>query len=192
MDMSHVSVIGWLHTLACVAALLLGGWVLVNTKGTERHRAFGRAYLAAGIIANLSVFGIYHFDVQFYPPKAGPGILGLFHYEAVITLALLLGAWFSATRQRLGFFAYAHPVLMVLTYYSFVAGLISELFVRIRPLRAFAMSTAHAPVFNVTMTPAARTTQSATMLVFVLIILWHVVRVALRRRQVRRASLAVD
>jgi uncharacterized membrane protein len=191
MNMSHVSVLGWLHTLACVVALGIGAWVLIGAKGTERHRMLGRIYLGAAIAANLLTFGIYHFDVQFYPPNAGPGIFGLFHYEAAFTLALLLAAWFSATRQRFAFFAYAHPILMVLAYYSFVGGLVSELFVRIEPLRQYAMSTAHTRVFNVTMTPAARATQQAVMLFFALVIVWHVVRVALRRRRLRRASLAV-
>jgi uncharacterized membrane protein len=191
MNMSHVSVIGWLHMLACVVALAVGGWVLLDVKGTARHRALGRIYVGAAILANLLVFGIYRFDVQFYPPKAGPGIFGLFHYEAAFTLLLILAGWFAATRQRFAFFAYAHPVLMVMSYYSFVAGLVSELFVRIGPLHDFAMSTAHTAVFNVTMTPAARTTQRAVMGFFALVILWHVVRVALRRRGVRRANLAV-
>ena len=182
MDMSRVSVVGWLHTLACVAALLIGGLVLLRTKGTPQHRLLGRVYVGAAIVANLSTFAVYHFDVQFYPPRAGPGIFGLFHYEAAVTLALLLAGWFSATRQRFAFFAYAHPVLMVLTYYSFVAGLVSELFVRIAPLHQFAMSTAHSPVFNVTMTPAARTTQRVVMAAFALVMLWHLIRVALRRR----------
>jgi uncharacterized membrane protein len=189
MNMSHVSAVGWLHTLACIVALLVGGWILLQPKGTAQHRALGRLYVGAAIAANLSVFAIYHFDVQFYPPRAGPSILGLFHYEAAFTLLLVLAAWFAATRQRLGFFAYAHPVLMVMTYYSFVAGLVSELYVRVEPLHRFAMSTAHAAVFNVTMTPAARTTQRSVMAFFALVVLWHVARVALRRRQLRRASL---
>lgn len=188
MDMSHVSAIGWLHTLACVVALVVGGWVLLGAKGTAGHRARGRIYLGAAILANLLAFGVYRFDIQFFPPKTGPGILGLFHYEAAYTLVLLLAGWFAATRQRIAFFAYAHPVLMVMTYYMFVAGLINELFVRIAPLHQFAMSTAHAATFNVAMTPAARATQTTMRAVFALAILWHVVRVALRRRRLGRAS----
>ena len=79
---------------------------------------------------------------------------------------------------------------MVTTYYMFVAGLISELFVRVAPLHAFAMATAHTAVVNVTMTPAARMTQRTVMTVYLLIVLWRLVRVALHRRRARRLAAA--
>jgi len=55
MDLD-LSFLGWTHTLACMAALALGGAAFLRRKGSPAHRGFGRAYLiSAGPIPISSV-----------------------------------------------------------------------------------------------------------------------------------------
>jgi uncharacterized membrane protein len=87
-------------------ALALGAAVLLRAKGTPSHRRIGRLYFYTMLVATLSAFGICHFDIVFAPVRTGPGLFGLFHWEAVFTLAFLLLAFFAATRQQRALWAY--------------------------------------------------------------------------------------
>ncbi len=101
MTMTGVSIFGWLHTLGATLAILVGALVIFGAKGTQRHRYFGRVYVYTMLATNVLSFGVYHFDIAgFVPLRAGAGIFGLFHWEAVFTLFFLLLGWFAATRQR--------------------------------------------------------------------------------------------
>jgi len=127
MAISNISVLGWIHTAACVMALVTGAWNLLLPKGTPLHRRAGRLYVAAMLIANLGILAVYRFDIaSFRPFRGGPGIFGIFHWEAVTTLALLALAVYAAPRQRRAVWAYIHPIAMLLTYYILVGGLINE------------------------------------------------------------------
>src|SRR5215467_12291116 len=134
MNMAGISGIGWLHTFASLLALVLGAFVLMRRKGTSLHKLVGKIYAGALLVAGFTALAIYHFDIQFVPFKAGPGVFGLFHYETVATLALLFFALFTARHQRHAFSAYAHPISMLMVYYSVVAALLNELVVRVAPL----------------------------------------------------------
>jgi len=183
MNMDGVSFLGWVHTIACTVALLAGAYVLLREKGTARHKQMGRIYFYALLVACLSIFGVYHFDIQFAPLKAGPGIFGLFHYENLATLVALLIAFFAASRQRRAFFAYAHPLAMLFTYYMLLGGLINELLVRVPVLRALALAGAPAGR-NPAQTPLAVAAQWAAMLWFLGAVVWFAVQVARGRRRV--------
>lgn len=189
MNMTGVSIIGWLHTLAATLAILVGGVVLAGPKGTPRHRFFGRAYFYTMIAANVSSFGVYHFDIaRFVPFTAGAGIFGLFHWESVFTLAFLLLAFYAASRQRRALWAYAHPVSMLVTYYMLIGGLVNELFVRVAFIREFAMRQLHGEG-NPVRAPIAGMVQGAVMLAFLVLLAVFVVQVA-RRRGGRRLDAA--
>lgn len=183
MMLNGVSVIGYVHTAASLLALLAGAAVLIRAKSTRLHRRMGRLYFYTMLVANLSVFAIYHFDVAFAPVRAGAGIFGLFHWEAVFTLGFLLLGFVAATRQRTRPWAYAHPVSMVVTYYMLVGALVNELFVRVRPLRDFARLQLHGPA-SVAQAPIVGQLQRWTMLAFLAILVWFVVKVARERRRV--------
>ena len=139
MHVSDLLPIGWVHSLLCLVALATGAWNLVLRKGTPGHRAVGTAYMLSMIVVNLSAFVIYKFDIaSFQPFKAGPNTFGLFHWFAVVTLVFLGVGWFAATRQHRAFWAFVHPMMMVLSYYMLLAGGINELFVRVDLFRELA------------------------------------------------------
>jgi uncharacterized membrane protein len=188
MSMTGVSIFGWLHTLGATLAILIGALVIFGAKGTPRHRYFGRVYVYTMLATNALSFGIYHFDIAgFVPLRAGAGIFGLFHWESVFTLFFLLLGWFAATRQRRAVFAYLHPVSMLVTYYMLIGGLVNELFVRVAFIRDFAMAHAHG-ARNPAQTPLAGTAQGTAMLIFIAMLVYFIVKVALHRRSLGQAQ----
>ena len=159
--------------------------MIVRTKGTPAHRQMGKIYVYTLLVATISIFFVYHFDIQFAPLKTGPGIFGLFHYENVVTLVFLLLGFVAASRQRHGFFAYAHPFCMLFTYYMLIAGLINELFVRVPVLRAFAMAQLPAGARNPAQSPLVGMVQMVAMLWFFGALIWFGVKVARHRGSLR-------
>lgn len=185
MLVSNMSIIGWLHSLACSLALVIGAMNIVLAKGTPRHRRAGRIYFYTMLFANLSAFGVYHFDIaHFRPFAAGANTFGIFHWEAVATLILLGLGVYAAPRQNCATWAYTHPIAMLLTYYMLIGGLINELFVRVLPLRVFAM--AHAPhgATTVAASPIVGMAQAAAMMLFLAMIFYFVIKTMLHRRSV--------
>jgi len=188
MQMTGVSLLGWVHSAACMLALLLGGALLLGPKGTARHKRLGRLYFYTMLAVNLSVFGIYHFDVVIArPPRVGPGLFGIFHWEATVTLLVLLLGFYAASRQRRAIWAYVHPFSMLFTYYMLVGGLINELFVRVHVLRAIAATQLHSGQ-NVAQTPVVGLSQFAAMIFFIVLLVYYMAKVALYRRRARLAA----
>jgi uncharacterized membrane protein len=187
MLVSNMSIIGWLHSIACTLALVIGASNNVLAKGTPLHRRAGRLYAYTMLFANLSAFGVYHFDIaHFRPFTAGASTFGIFHWEAVATLVLLGLGVYAARRQSRAVWAYTHPIAMLLTYYMLIGGLINELFVRVAALHALAM--AHAPhAINIAATPVVGMTQFAAMLLFAALILAFAIKTAVHRRAAGRA-----
>ena len=72
-------------------------------------------------------------------PLLGP-YFGFFHWLALFTLLLVVLGQLSAKRQRTAFFAYAHPVFMILSYWLLVGAGITAAFTRIDWLRELALS----------------------------------------------------
>ena len=72
MRLEDVGLLGWLHTLACLAALVAGGWNTVMFDRGRWHRWRGHIYAGSMIVANLLVFVIYRFDMNYRGPP-GPG-----------------------------------------------------------------------------------------------------------------------
>jgi uncharacterized membrane protein len=185
--MTGVSIVGWLHSIVSTLAILIGGWMLLAPKGTPLHRRMGRLYVYTMLAVNLSAFGVYHFDIaRFAPFKAGPGIFGLFHWEAVFTLFFLLLGWYAATHQRRAVWAFVHPVAMLVTYYMLIGGLVNELFVRVAFIRDYAQSQIHG-AGNPTRAPVAGEVQGAVLIVFLILVVYFPIKVALHRRAQRAA-----
>ena len=141
----------------------------------------GKIYVYTMLVATISIFFVYHFDIRFAPLKAGPGIFGLFHYENIATLVFLLLGFAAAPRQKNAFFAYAHPLSMLFTYYMLIGGLINELFVRVAFLRALAMAQLPAGARNPAQSPLAGMIQMAALLWFLGALVWFIVKVARHR-----------
>jgi len=180
MHMEGVELVGWIHSGACMVALVFGAWNIFAPKGTGPHMARGRVYVLSMVIASLTAFGIFHFDIDPATGKAGAGIFGVFHWLAVATLVLTLLGYYASLHQARALWAYLHPICMILSYYILFGGLINELFARLDVLRPFA----------VTMVNGHREfgsrivgmTQSAAMLAALLLIIVFAVKVWLYRR----------
>ncbi|WP_394777581.1 DUF2306 domain-containing protein [Undibacterium sp.] len=121
----NLTLIGWLHSAACVYTLAVGGLVLWRLKGGQQHRRAGRRYVYASVIVNLSALGIYRL-----------GGFNVFHVLAIATLASLAIAFASAYWQapRKGWLR-IHLTAIIFSYYQLVGGLINELFVRLPALQ---------------------------------------------------------
>jgi uncharacterized membrane protein len=187
VHVSGMSWIGWLHTIACIVALGLGGWNLVALKGSPGHKFRGTAYAATMVVAMALSFGIYHFDISLRSGRIGPRVFGFFHWLSVAALALTVLGYYASTRQQRAFWAYTHPIAMTLTYYLLVGGLINELFARLDVLRPFAFAIVNGQrVF--TTTPAIQDTRVATELATLIVLLLFVVKVWRYRRHQRSAT----
>lgn len=186
MHIHDISPIGWLHTGACLIALLAGAWNLALPKGTPMHRMVGSTYVWSMIVLNLSVFAIYKFDIaRFAPFHAGPHVFGFFHWLAVAALVLVLTGYYAARHQDRAFWAYVHPVMMLLSYYDLVGGFINEVFLRIDFLRAIARASAKGASFGA---PVIGMAQTAAMAATLVLIIWFMAKAALYRRGLREQA----
>jgi len=184
MLISNISLIGWLHTLACLIALATGAYVLTARKGTRLHRRLGWWYAGSMLVLNLSVMVIYRFDiVPGRVPQVGAGHFGIFHWFAVIALASVAVAIFAALRQRRSaVWAHVHAQAMLGSYYGLIGGLINEMFARILPLRDLALKiTPHAG--NVTRTSLVGGAQGLAMLAWFALAAVFFVQVARAHRR---------
>jgi len=187
MRLEDVGLLGWLHTLACIAALVAGGWNSVMFDRGRWHQRRGDIYVWSMIVANLLVFAIYDFDMDFINMKFGAGVLGFFHWLAIAALLFTLIGWLASRRQRHGVWAYTHPVAMALSYYVLLGGLVNEMFARVAALRPLATTMVDGqPRFG---SIVVGMSQSAVMLATAILILIYVVRVFLRRRKRKQSRI---
>jgi len=188
MIVSNISLLGWLHALACLAALAAGSWNLALPKGTPLHRQVGRGYMLSMLVLNLSAFGIYKFDIgSFVPFHAGPHIFGLFHWFAVAALVFIAIGWYAARHQDRAFWAYTHPIAMLLSFYDLVGGGINEVFTRVLPLRAVLIASARAAGPG-RQPPILGEVQQLWMAAILVMIVYFIARVALWRRSAAVAA----
>ncbi|MEM6408286.1 MAG: DUF2306 domain-containing protein [Pseudomonadota bacterium] len=80
----------WVHSLAAVAALCLGAYVLWRPKGDQRHRWTGRIWVGLMAVTALSSFGIREIFNGWFSP---------IHILSVYTLITLVVA-IHAIRNR--------------------------------------------------------------------------------------------
>lgn len=78
MRLAGISVVGWIHTVGCIAALVLGAVNLVAAKGTPQHKLRSSAYAVSMIVAMGLSLAIYRFDIPVARGRfAGPGVFDL-------------------------------------------------------------------------------------------------------------------
>lgn len=122
------SFVGWTHVSAAVAALLLGVIVVARRKGTRTHRFFGRTYVCAMLLLNISALMLYDMTGHFGP----------FHVGALFSLTcVLIGV--SAPIFRRGDWLRRHYRWMGWSYFGLLAAAFAEAMVRVP---AFAVHTA--------------------------------------------------
>jgi uncharacterized membrane protein len=158
MRISDISLIGWLHSVVCVIALVVGAVQLLRPKGTPSHVIWGRTYVVSMILAQLTALIIFRTDLIFRPgigPYLGP-VFGIFHWLAVVTLVILLIGWWAARHQQRAVFAYLHPICMIVTYWFMLGATINQAFERIGWLQQMALA----------VTPGARGLMEYRLLVY--------------------------
>src|ERR1700761_5442558 len=140
MLISNISVFGWLHSLACIVALVAGTYVMVARKGTRSHRLWGWWYAGAMAVQAITIMAVYRFDI-IPGHKPAAHTFGIFHWMAVASFVLVALSIFAAARQRRSLaWAHVHAHAMLASFYLLVSGLLNEMVVPILPLRALAMA----------------------------------------------------
>jgi len=145
------SAVGWIHTIACLVAMLAFVPVMLARKGGRRHRASGRAYSIAYVVVCVTALGIYSQQRFWFP-----------HWLAIGGLAVL-GVGFLAARLKPRGWRYVHLSAMLLSAYNLFGGAVNEAFLRIRPLRELTGD-------NIQASPLVGMTHALVMLVFALLI----------------------
>jgi uncharacterized membrane protein len=155
--------LGWVHFIACLAALVVGALVLLRPKGTAVHRRRGRIYAGLIVLASITALGIYRTGVFFFPHWFG--------VAALIAVALgVTAAHFQWPRTG---WVHLHLTCMVASYYILVGGGVNEVFLRIDVLHRLV------PNFG---SPVIGWTHFAVMLFFMALIAYFNAVVLLRWR----------
>jgi uncharacterized membrane protein len=153
-----LSWLGWAHTIACLGALATGAIVLMEPKGTPRHRSFGRLYLIAMLATNLTALGIYRRGMFYFP-----------HWFAVAALiAITIGFVCVRLRRPRAYWRNAHLTAMVASYYMLIGGGVNEVFLRVGVLHAMAPDVLNSPLVGMT--------HFAVMAIFIILIAYFNVR----------------
>lgn len=160
MDL-NLSIIGWLHSLACVIAMGTSVLVVVRRKGGTAHRYWGQIFTVSYVVVCLTSLGIYATDRGFWFP----------HWLAVIGLVVVAIGW-AAARFRPPGWRYVHLIAMLLSAYNLFGGAVNEAFLRIKPL-----SDLIGGDFN---DPRVGMTHGVIMMTFVALIIIHLVLTAIR------------
>jgi uncharacterized membrane protein len=120
-----LSLLGWVHTLACLAALVLGATNLVGRKGSSAHRRVGHWYLCAILLVSVTSLGIYHLGRFFFP-----------HWLAIATIAFAALAYtFAHFKRPRSLWLRCHIICTVMTYYLLIGGGVNEVFLRVDIVR---------------------------------------------------------
>ena len=116
-----LDVVGFVHTVFALAALLLGAAVLMLSKGTNTHRKLGLAYVLAMVSLNLTALWIFDLTGRFGP----------FHIAALISLATLVAGYTPARYRYPGEWVELHGIFMGWSYVGLVAAFLAEIAVRV-------------------------------------------------------------
>lgn len=147
----NLTLVGWVHTVACVIAMAAFVPVMVVRKGGRRHQQSGRIFSVAYAAVCVTSLGIYR-QQQFWFP----------HWLAVGGLIVLL-VGYLAVRIKPPAWRYIHLSAMLLSGYNLFGGAVNEAYLRIRPLRSLAGD-------NILGSQLVGMTHGVVMLVFVALI----------------------
>jgi len=121
-----LTALGLLHALVGIGALALGLTMVLQPKGTPRHRRIGQGYVLAMLLLNVTALSIYHLFGRFGP----------FHVASVISLATICAGFVPVLlrRPRIGWMD-LHAHFMCWSYVGLVAAFFAEVGVRMPGLR---------------------------------------------------------
>lgn len=163
-----MSILGWFHTAACVAALWAMLGVIFLRKGGALHRRMGRVFTVGILFAAVTSLGIYSRHAWTFA-----------HTFALIAIVSAGGGWLVARfkRPRRGW-RYVHLTLMLVAAYDLVGGGVNEVYLRVNALRHFWRD--NYAVIGMT--------HGVVMLVFLFLILVFLTATAVGPRLRRRAA----
>lgn len=119
--MDYSEVLGRMHLVTALIALLLGSAVLVAGKGTRLHKKLGQAYLAMMTPMLMSALLIYDLNGRF----------NIFHYSAMISSITLIAGiaplYFLQGRNRVEL----HKRFMYWSVIGLYMALVAETLTRI-------------------------------------------------------------
>ncbi|MBK8293009.1 MAG: DUF2306 domain-containing protein [Flammeovirgaceae bacterium] len=117
---------GLIHLISSLAALVFGTTILLNSKGTQRHKRIGYAYTISMIVLNVTAFMIFRLFNRFGP----------FHFAALIScLTLLAGMIPILLRSRFRSWLALHMSFMFYSVIGLYAAFASEVIVRVPGIR---------------------------------------------------------
>jgi len=111
-----------LHMATAAIAIVAGLFVLLQVKGTRRHRRIGYLYVTSMVTLNVSSFFIFKLTGEFSP----------FHVAAFLSLATVIAGFLPVYwRRPTEGWLEVHFQFMVWSYIGLLAATASELAVRI-------------------------------------------------------------
>jgi len=120
--------IGLIHLLSATVALITGTWVLIDKKGTNRHKKIGYIYFVNILILNITAFMIYRLF----------GGFGIFHIAAIVSLATTLAGMVPVFTKPKNWVSY-HFSFMYWSVMGLYAAFASEVLTRVPESPFFGM-----------------------------------------------------
>lgn len=117
---------GLFHTIAAVLSMVFGTAVLLNKKGTLKHRRMGRVYGISMLLMIVSAFAIYNF-----------GGFSLFHGFALVSLVTLVLGMVPVLRKKHPNWYARHYYFMAWSVVGLYCAFWAELGVRFFDMRYF-------------------------------------------------------
>lgn len=115
------SLTGIIHLIASVIALMAGTVVLINTKGTGRHKKMGYLYAIAMVILLVTSFMIYGLHGKF----------GILHGFSTVSSITLLGGMIPMLLKRPKNYIAYHFSFMYWSVIGLYCAFAAEIFTRI-------------------------------------------------------------
>jgi len=110
--------LGTLHLILAITALLTGAAVACRPKGDQRHRTLGYIYSASLLLVNLSALSVYE-------ESGDPGV---FHILALVSLVTLISGLIPALLRRpANSWLNLHAYFMSWSYAGLVAAGVAQI-----------------------------------------------------------------
>lgn len=116
----QIHLLGLIHVLTALGAMVFGTLVIFARKGTAHHRRMGRSYL----ILMLAMNGTAMMNYELY------GHFGPFHWMALLSLATLLAGYFAARNRKIAW-KLRHAYFMSGSYVGLIAAAVAEVASRV-------------------------------------------------------------
>lgn len=95
------SIIGDIHLISALIAMVTGLIVLLRPKGTTWHKRIGYVYITAMLVLNATALGIYHLSGSFV----------IFHFFAFVSLGSIIGGMYPTIRRMKNWIHYHYEFM---------------------------------------------------------------------------------